>query len=219
MMGLDNMKIKKLGHCCLIIETKGVRIMTDPGSYSTLQDSEKNISIILITHEHPDHLHMESLKRVLENNPSAQIITNTSVGKLLEVEHISYVVVDHEKNILCKDVLIEGYGTTHSEIYHDFGQVENTGYCIDNYFFYPGDSFFNPNRIIEVLALPVAGPWMQLKQAIDYARLVRPKVIFPVHDGMLIPERLGPVHRIPKMILEEQDITFVALSEGDEKEF
>ncbi len=29
------MKIKKIGHCCLIIETKGVRIMTDPGTFTT----------------------------------------------------------------------------------------------------------------------------------------------------------------------------------------
>src|SRR4051812_27786091 len=58
-----NMKIKKLGHCCLVIETKGIRIMTDPGNYSTLQADEKNIDIILITHEHTDHLHIESLKK------------------------------------------------------------------------------------------------------------------------------------------------------------
>jgi L-ascorbate metabolism protein UlaG (beta-lactamase superfamily) len=98
-MGLSNMKIKKLGHCCLVIETKGTRIMTDPGSYSTLQDEEKNIDIILITHEHPDHLHIESIKKVLENNPTVQIVTNTSVGKLLDPESILYTVIDDGKNI------------------------------------------------------------------------------------------------------------------------
>ncbi len=220
MEGLDKyMKIKKLGHCCLIIETKGVRIMTDPGNYSTLQNQEKNIDIVLITHEHPDHLHIDSLKQVVLNNPGVKIITNTSVDKLLEAESIGFVVVDDTKNITEGSILIEGYGSKHEEIYEVFGQVENTGYFIDNRLFYPGDAFYNPNRPIEILALPVVGPWMKLKQAIEYALLLKPKVAFPVHDGMLVPTRMGPVHTIPQKILEPAGIEFVALTEGDEHEF
>src|SRR3990167_6726087 len=77
------MKIKKIGHCCLIIEEAGLRVMTDPGIYSTEQNNAKNIDVVLITHEHGDHLHMESLKTVLANNPKAKVITNNAVGKIL----------------------------------------------------------------------------------------------------------------------------------------
>lgn len=56
------MKVTKFGHCCLLIEEEGLRILTDPGSYSTRQNDVQNIDVILITHEHPDHLHIESLK-------------------------------------------------------------------------------------------------------------------------------------------------------------
>src|SRR3989338_5542153 len=85
------MKIKKLGHCCFIAEPKtGVRIMTDPGAFSALQLQEKNINAIIITHEHQDHLHIDSLKKVLENNPNAIVITNTAVGKLLDEAGIKY---------------------------------------------------------------------------------------------------------------------------------
>ena len=38
------MKIKKLGHCCLVIEINGRKIMTDPGSWTTdEQIKERNI--------------------------------------------------------------------------------------------------------------------------------------------------------------------------------
>ncbi len=193
--------------------------MTDPGSYSTLQDQEKNIDVILITHEHQDHVHIDSLKKVLGNNPDAHIVTNTSVGKLLDSEQISYTVIDDGKSITLENILVEGYGSKHEEIYEAFGQVENTGYFIDNRLFYPGDAFCNPNRPIEILALPVVAPWMKLKQAIEYALLLKPKVAFPVHDGMLVPTRMGPVHMIPQKILEPAGIEFVVLTEGDEKEF
>ncbi len=89
------MKITKLGHCCLIIEDQGKRILTDPGTYSTLQNEVKNIDIVLITHEHADHYHLDSLKIVLQNNPNAKIITNSTVGALLEKEGISYSILEH----------------------------------------------------------------------------------------------------------------------------
>src|SRR3990167_7420555 len=54
------MKIKKIGHCCLRIEEQETVILTDPGVFSTLQNEEQGIDIVLITHEHGDHLHIES---------------------------------------------------------------------------------------------------------------------------------------------------------------
>ena len=40
------MKVKKLGHCCLIIEENGKKIMTDPGSW-TIDEHKKNKILIL----------------------------------------------------------------------------------------------------------------------------------------------------------------------------
>jgi len=48
------MTLTKLGHCCLIIEDQGLRILTDPGEYTILQNQVKDIDLILITHEHAD---------------------------------------------------------------------------------------------------------------------------------------------------------------------
>ena len=70
------------------------------------------------------------------------------------------------------------------------------------------------------MALPVAGPWMKLEEAIEYAKAVKPKVIFPVHDGMLRQgQELGPTRRIPTMLLEPLGIEYVDMTEGSTQDF
>src|ERR1041385_2626080 len=103
------MKITKFGHCCLLIETNGARILTDPGSFTTQQDEQKNIDLLLITHEHGDHYHIDSVKKILANNPQITIITNSAVGKLLEAEGIKYQLVDDGKSATVKNIVIEGH--------------------------------------------------------------------------------------------------------------
>ena len=213
------MHIRKLGHCCLIVEANGKRIMTDPGSFSTLQHEEKDIDIILFTHEHQDHFHLESLKTVLQNNPNAKIVTNTAVGKLLDPEKIPYEVLEHGGSKTEQGILFEGFGELHQEIYENFGRVQNTGYFIENKFFYPGDAFTNPGKPVEILAVPVAGPWMKVKEAVDYVKAVKPLQTFPVHDAILNPVGLSLFHRVIGMILGENSTKFVPMVEGDSHEF
>lgn len=89
------MKITKLGHCCLLIEEKGVVVLTDPGIYSQQQNEITGIDVILITHEHSDHFHIESVKKIVSHNPAAKIITNTAVSKLLEKEDLAYQILEN----------------------------------------------------------------------------------------------------------------------------
>lgn len=211
------MNIKKLGHCCLLIKTGSVTVLTDPGNYSTAQDEVTGIDVILISHEHQDHFHIDSVKKVLANNPNAKIITNKAVGKLLDDEKISYEVVSGGEKNESHGVLIEGFGDKHAEIYKDFGQVENTGYFVDNKLFYPGDAFTNPGKSVDVLALPISGPWMKINEAIDYALQIKPRVAFPVHDGIM--KTKGFMHSLFLKFMKENNIAFEGMVEGDEREF
>lgn len=201
------MTIQKIGHCCMLIKEQGKTILTDPGVWSDGQNKETGIDIILITHEHQDHLHVESVKAILKNNPQAIIITNSAVGKILEKDKIKYVFLEEGKSKVYDQVLIEARGNDHEPIYPSIPSVQNTGYFISNKFFYPGDSFTNPGKPVEVLALPVVGPWMQIADALDYALAVKPKYAFPVHDGFL--KFGGPFYSVPKRILEPEGIQFI----------
>lgn len=191
--------------------------MTDPGAYSTLQNEAKGINYIFITHEHQDHFHLESLKIVLKNNPKAKIVTNKAVGKLLEAEKISYELLEHGDAKNFSGIHVEGCGEKHAVVYDNVGQVQNTGYFFADRFFYPGDAFFNPRKTVEILALPVAGPWLKISEAVDYAKEIKPKICFPVHDGMLKFNQ--PTRNIPQKFLPPLGIEFVDILEGASLEF
>ncbi|TSC66134.1 MAG: beta-lactamase domain-containing protein [Candidatus Berkelbacteria bacterium Gr01-1014_85] len=211
------MKITKFGHCCLLIEVGGVKILTDPGIYSTQQTEVKNIDFVLITHEHADHLHIDSLKELLKNNPQTEVITNKSVGVLLEINQISFTLVEDGQSSSMQGVLIEGFGNDHALMHPLISPIQNTGYLIANKLFYPGDSLTIPEKPVEILALPVAGPWMKLSEAIDYALEVKPKTCFPVHEGIL--KQPGSTHFIPPSLLVPKGIQFIVLEIDKEYEF
>lgn len=212
------MKIKKLGHCCFVVDINGTRIMTDPSNanYGGDSVSERNISVVVITHEHADHLHIDTLKEVLRYNSNAVVIANASVGKLLDEAAIAYVKVEDGQSYDLDGVLIKGFGDTHAQIYEEFGLVQNTGYMIDS-LCYPGDSFNLPNAKVDVLALPVLGPWLKMKDAIDYAKELKPRVVFPVHDAPLKPFATF-IYSIPEHFLSKEGITFKRLEIGKEED-
>lgn len=210
------MKITKLGHCCLLLETKGKRILTDPGSYTIEAHSKlTDIDFILFTHEHPDHYHLDSLKALLKSNPAASVYANTSVSELLTKEGIAHNQVRNGDTVQLGEIIVTGIGEKHAEMHSSIPLMSNMGFFIDERLWYPGDAFTDPKRAVEILALPVSGPWMKISEAIDYALALKPKVAFPVHDGT----RFGGAHVMPTRVLPAKGIRFEIMVEGDVREF
>ncbi|MBI4225083.1 MAG: MBL fold metallo-hydrolase [Candidatus Sungbacteria bacterium] len=138
------MYITKFGHSCLLVEEGGARILIDPGSYSTMQNDVRNVDVILITHEHQDHLDLESLKMILSNNPEAKIVTNDGAGKMLAGEGIEYQEIKDGESTAIKNIPIEAFGRDHAMIHSTIPVIRNTGFFIAKRFFYPGDAFVRP---------------------------------------------------------------------------
>jgi L-ascorbate metabolism protein UlaG (beta-lactamase superfamily) len=213
------MKITKYGQCCLLIEVKGKRILTDPGRFSVSQNDVKDIDLILITHEHADHLHSESLEAILKNSPDAQVVTNSSVAKVLAELGVSHEILEGTAHGEKCGLTIEAFDGKHAEIYEEYGQVQNTGYFIENKLFYPGDAYTEPGKDVEILALPVAGPWCKSADAIAYALRVKPAKAFPVHDWLLNDDGIALTYGLFESQLQNNDIEFVRLQNDETKDF
>jgi L-ascorbate metabolism protein UlaG (beta-lactamase superfamily) len=158
------------------------------------------------------------VQAIIKNNPSMQIFTNSAVGTLLAKEGIPFTQVGDGESAEIKGLKIEGFGRDHAPIWQSFGLVENTGYFIGEKLFYPGDAFYNPHKPVDILALPVGGPWMKISEALQYALDVKPRVAFPVHDGMY-KSGMNFAGRLAESIFSPLGITFTEMNEGDKKEF
>lgn len=211
------MRITKFGHCCLLVEVDGLRILTDPGNLSEGQDAAMDIDVVLITHEHADHFHTPSVHAMLKNNPQAVVITNAAVGALLEKLGVAFERVEHGQGTEKKGVAIEGFGTEHAAFHESIPNVQNTGYLVGGKLFFPGDALTVPAKAVEILALPVAGPWMKFSEAVDYAVATKAKKAFPVHEGIM----KSPAFIIQRMatVLETLGVGFTPMEAGQTVDF
>jgi L-ascorbate metabolism protein UlaG (beta-lactamase superfamily) len=213
------MKVTKFGHCCLLVEVNGARILLDPGVYAVGHEELAKIDAILITHEHTDHYHIDSVKKILKHNPEAVVIANNAVGALLQKEGIASTLVVDGASAQIASVLIEGFGKEHALIFGQMGACENTGFRIGEKFYYGGDSFFVPNKPVEVLALPVDAPWMKVAEAIEFAKKVHPRTAFPVHDAMQTDDTNEFYDMMFERFLSAEKIQFVPLKKGSSHGF
>lgn len=188
------------GHACVRFEKADRRLVLDPGSYSdaaVLADADA----VLITHEHPDHVDPAGLVPALAARHGLEVWAPAGVvAQLVEAgapaDRVHVVATGDAFSAAGFDV--RALGGEHAVIHPDLPAAQNVAYLLDGAALHPGDSFTPPPAGVHVdlLLVPVAGPWMKLSEAIDYVRAVGPRVAVPIHDatvtvpGRGLPDRL-----------------------------
>jgi L-ascorbate metabolism protein UlaG (beta-lactamase superfamily) len=188
------------GHACIRFEKDDRRLVLDPGGLSdatVLTDADA----VLVTHEHPDHVDPATLVPALDARPTLEVWAPPGVvAQLVEAG----APADRVHTAVTGDAFtaagfgVRVTGKRHAVIHPDLPTAENVAYLVDGAALHPGDSFTPPPAGVDVdlLLVPVAGPWMKLSEAIDYVRSVGPRVAVPIHDATLtaparaLPDRL-----------------------------
>lgn len=211
------MTITKLGHCCLLLEEQGARLLTDPGLFTRESHEQvRHIDAVLITHEHADHFHSGSLRTILAANPGVRVLCNTGVGRILSQEGIDHEVLEDGAATDVKGVSVTAAGRVHATIHASLPLAENTGFFIAGKLWYPGDAFTQISGAPAIVALPIAGPWMKISEAIDYAIAQKPELCIPVHDHVLSDDGRAVHERVIGSVLDARGIRFLPLEIGKE---
>ncbi|HVM29096.1 MAG TPA: MBL fold metallo-hydrolase [Mycobacteriales bacterium] len=206
------MRITRHGHSCLLVEDGDARVLLDPGVFSPGVEELRGITAVLVTHQHPDHLDVPRLERLLEGNPDARLHCDEGSAGRLDLPH----TVVHDGDVLDLGTPVRAVGSTHAVIHPDIPRIPNVGYLVGERFFTPGDAMTVPDGDVEVLGLPTAAPWLKLSEAVDLMRALRPRAAFPVHDAVVsVPQiwfdhfaRLAPAGTTFTPVAPDGDVPF-----------
>src|SRR5260370_4494610 len=177
---MRTLRLRKFGHCCLLIDVADSRLLIDPGCFSSQFEGLEGVNARLIPHVHEDHLDIKRLCGLLEHNPNARVVCDEASAVPLAERGLAPQVV-HSGDRLDLGVSVSVYGSEHAVTHPDLPNCPNVGYMVHHRFFYPGDAFTVPEDPVEVLAVPVGAPWMKLSEAGGYLRPCPPPVGITVH--------------------------------------
>lgn len=176
------MKLTKYEHACLVLEEAGEVLVIDPGVLAKLPELS-GVTTIVITHVHPDHLQIDNLAAIIADNPSLTIYASDEVIAELDSLDVKKVAVANDtiKNGVFE---LQFFGHDHAVIYEQV-PCQNRGVMVNNWLYYPGDSFTAPGKAVKVLAFPAAAPWCKVSEVVEFIERVKPARAFPTHNGTL----------------------------------
>ncbi|TFG58971.1 MAG: MBL fold metallo-hydrolase [Spirochaetales bacterium] len=182
-----NIVISFLGHGTLMLDIKGTVIRVDPvkqyADYKTLPKAD----IILITHEHGDHLDQQAVTDASKSGTTI-ILNKSSYDKLKQ----GTVMANGEKKTVLGIGIeaVPAYNITAGrENFHPKGR--DNGYiltALGRRIYIAGDTENIPEMSgisnIDIAFLPMNQPYtMTPEQAAQAAGIIKPKVLYPYHFG------------------------------------
>jgi L-ascorbate metabolism protein UlaG (beta-lactamase superfamily) len=192
-----DLAITFIGHGTLMMSFNGKIIHIDPVSQMADYTKLPKADLILVTHEHSDHLDLKAIDAV--RTPKTALIVTETVAN--QVKDCIVLKNGDEKTIQGLQIeAVPAYNIVNMRSpgvpYHAKG-VGN-GYVItfgDKNVYIAGDTENTPEmkslRNIAVAFLPMNLPYTMTPEMVaDAARAFRPKILYPYHYGKTDPQKL-----------------------------
>ncbi len=183
------MRLTHLGHACLLVETGGQRILIDPGAFSPGIEDVTGLDVILVTHQHGDHVDLQRLPTLLEVNPQARLYAEPQAAAVMAEAGIAAEHTVSGEALTFGPVQVMPMGETHALINEALPRIGNLGVVLrsegEPSLFHPGDAYDAEPGQIDILALPLNAPWTASRDTVAFARRISPRVSVPIHDVLL----------------------------------
>lgn len=183
------MRITHLGHACLLVESGGQRLLIDPGEFSPGITDVSGIDVILVTHQHPDHLDLQRLPALLEANPHTRLYAEPQAAALLLGAGIGAEHTVSGETLAFGSVRVTPVGEQHALINEALPRIGNLGVVLRSQgepsLFHPGDAYDAEPGQVDILALPLNAPWTASRDTVAFARRISPRLCVPIHDALL----------------------------------
>lgn len=195
--GKNKLSISFFGHASLMFNYNGTIIDVDPVSQYANYDTQPKADLILITHNHPDHLDKGAIAKIKKQGTKI-ILNKASFDELKE----GTVLANGQSwsGLGIKIDAVPAYNTTpgHTQ-YHPKGR--DNGYVLDlggKRVYIAGDTEDIPEmanlKNIDIAFLPMNQPYTMVpEQVAKAAKVIKPKILYPYHYGDTDPNKLLPL--------------------------
>jgi L-ascorbate metabolism protein UlaG (beta-lactamase superfamily) len=207
------MKLTKYTHACIVLEENGTRLVIDPGVFTPDFGPADNIAAVVVTHAHADHCSPEHLQAIFAANPEAILFTTQDVAA--QFSQLHSVAVHDGQEAAVGPFKLAFSGELHARLPQNTPVMDNTAVCVNDSFFYPGDSYTPPKQPVDVLAVPANAPWMRAEESMEYITQCRPERCIPTHNGLLSEAGHAVYNGILQQAAKTAGVTFLALKPGD----
>lgn len=192
-----NVELDFIGHGSLIFRMNDIIIYVDPVKSSGNYDNLPKADIILVTHEHYDHLDtklIDELKKsgtvILGNSAAASKVAGAMAMKSGDTKNIRDIVIEA---VAAYNIVNE---RAPGQPFHPKGS--GIGYIISfggKRIYVAGDTENTPEmkalKNIDIAFLPMNLPYtMTPAMVADAAKAFKPKILYPYHYGDTDPEEL-----------------------------
>lgn len=184
-------KVKVLYHASIVLHDN---IYIDPYK---IENETHNAKYIFVTHSHYDHLSIEDIEKV-RNEDTIFFLTPDCKEKLLDIGVSEKRIVCVAPNEIYKFGKIEVNVIAAYNVDKEYHPKENNwvGYLIKIQgvsYYIMGDTDQNEdneNIKCDVLFVPIGGTYtMDYKQATEYTNLIKPKYVIPIHYNSIVGKK------------------------------
>jgi L-ascorbate metabolism protein UlaG (beta-lactamase superfamily) len=195
------MKITLVGHCTVLIETDGKKIVTDPyfGSWGNLayrrlsppsktREDLRSVDLVLLSHNHWDHIDRQYLRLLADTVPVIAPKQTRWVTKLHGARNV--VGVDVWESQRFGDTTVTAVPASHTTV--------AVGFVIhseEKQIYFAGDTYYHPfmesvgrQFHLDVALLPVTGYRIPMTMdeigAVRAVEVLSPKVVIPIHQAI-----------------------------------
>lgn len=233
------MKLTKLEHSGIVLEKGGKKLVFDPVEFAGTVPALDGVVAIVITHLHGDHLQPERISAILDRNPGAKIFAPedavTVILNALGTANVTVVAGGDEIFVSGDEVAVGGdeaaegfvgknegfklefFGKDHASVVAGKVPCQNIGVVVDGKLTNPGDSFdlLEMNGAIEALLVPEVAPWAKISETTEFIKIAKPRIVVPVHDGLLSEMGKTIYNNLLRATCEEVGAEFAPLGIGE----
>ncbi len=188
---LQNCSVGFVKHACVLVSFKGITVYFDPWK---LPENPPKADMVLVSHEHYDHLSPESIKKI--SKPETVIVSNSKSASKLSGKAKIIEVGDSIEILGLEISTVQAYNI--GKPFHPKGLGQ--GYVVSfgsEKLYHAGDTDFIPEmkslKGISCAFLPIGGTYtMNIKEAAQAANSFFPEIVVPIHYNVVEGTRADP---------------------------